>query len=142
MKIALSSDHGGYALKEFVAGYLLSLGHAVVDLGCHDTTAVDYPDMAHALAQNISEGTSELGFAFCGSANGISMALNRHTGIRAALCWLPEIAALARQHNNANVCSMPGRFIDEATAAAIVDQFLGSQYEGGRHDARVQKIEI
>ena len=142
MKIALAADHGGFERKEFIAGYLEALGHTILDLGCKTTDSVDYPDFAHALAQAITDGLAELGFAFCGSANGISIALNRHHGVRAALCWLPEIATLARQHNNANVCSMPGRFIDNTQAAAIADAFLEAQYEGGRHETRVQKIEI
>lgn len=139
--IALAADHGGFALKEFVAGYLLSLGHSVKDLGCHSTESVDYPDFGHKMAEEILEGDSELGFAFCGSANGISMAINRHKGVRAALCWKPEIATLARQHNDANVCSMPGRFITEIEAAAIVDAFLSANFEGGRHMGRVVKID-
>ncbi|MFI3295136.1 MAG: RpiB/LacA/LacB family sugar-phosphate isomerase [Rikenellaceae bacterium] len=142
MKIALASDHGGFQLKEFVAGYLLSLGHTLNDLGCHSEESIDYPDFGHPLAQTIANGEAELGFAFCGSANGITMSINRHAGVRAAICWLPELAALAREHNDANICSMPGRFIDEATAAKIVDAFLAAQYQGGRHAARVAKIEI
>lgn len=140
--IALAADHGGYQLKEFVAGYLLSLGYAVQDLGCYGTDSVDYPDFGHALANEILSGKAELGFAFCGSANGISMSLNRHKGIRAAICWRADIASLARQHNNANVCSMPGRFIDTVEAAHIVDAFLEATFEGGRHENRVAKIEL
>lgn len=141
-KIGLACDHGGFAMKEFVAGYLASLEVDVVDYGCYSTESVDYPDYAKKLAAGILDGDVERGFAFCGSANGISMALNRHKGIRAALCWTPEIAALARQHNDANVCSIPGRFIDTLTAASIVDAYIGSHYEGGRHDLRVAKIEL
>lgn len=142
MNIAIAADHGGFELKEFVAGYLMSLGHSVKDMGCYSTSSVDYPDFAHKLAKEILDNPGELGFAFCGSANGISMALNRHRGIRAAICWQPELASLARGHNNANVCSMPGRFIDQITAAKIVDAFLESEFEGGRHEARVEKIEL
>lgn len=140
--IGLAADHGGYAMKEFVAGYLMGLGYAVKDYGCHSGESVDYPDYGHALAAGIERSEVELAFAFCGSANGISMALNRHRGVRAALCWLPEIATLARQHNNANVCSLPGRFLQETEAAAIVDAFLAANFEGGRHENRVKKIEI
>lgn len=142
MKIVLAADHGGFALKEFIAGYLLSLGHAVHDLGCHSAASVDYPDFAHPLADAISHGQADLGFAFCGSANGITMTLNRHRAVRAAICWQPELATLARAHNNANICSMPGRFIDQQTAAQIADAFLNTPFEGGRHTKRVEKIEL
>lgn len=142
MKIVLAADHGGFALKEFIAGYLLSLGHAVHDLGCHSAESVDYPDFAHPLADAISHGQADLGFAFCGSANGITMTLNRHRAVRAAICWQPELATLARAHNNANICSMPGRFIDQQTAAQIADAFLNTPFEGGRHTKRVEKIEL
>lgn len=140
--IGLAADHGGFPIKEFVAGYLLAEGYAVKDYGCVSVDSVDYPDYAHALARGIESGEVELGFAFCGSANGISMALNRHAGIRAALCWKAEIATLARSHNNANVCSIPGRFVNEIEAGQIVDAFLEATYEGGRHEGRVQKIEL
>lgn len=142
MKIVLAADHGGFALKEFIAGYLLSLGHAVHDLGCHSAESVDYPDFAHPLADAICNGQADLGFAFCGSANGITMTLNRHRAVRAAICWQPELATLARAHNNANICSMPGRFIDQQTAAQIADAFLNTPFEGGRHTKRVEKIEL
>lgn len=140
--IGLAADHGGFAIKEFVAGYLLAAGYAIKDYGCTSTDSVDYPDFAHALARGIQSGEVEQGFAVCGSANGISMALNRHAGIRAAICWKPEIATLARAHNNANVCSIPGRFVSEIETAAIVDAYLAASYEGGRHEGRVQKIEL
>lgn len=140
--IGLAADHGGYATKEFVAGYLLGLGYAIKDYGTMSDASVDYPDYGHALAHGIESGEVGLGFAFCGSANGISMTINRHQGVRAALCWQPDIAQLARAHNNANVCSIPGRFVTDAQAAAIVDAFLGSEFEGGRHCGRVEKIEI
>lgn len=138
--IAIAADHAGFLMKEFVAGYLLSLGHSVKDMGTHGAESVDYPDYAHPLALEVESGASRLGFAFCGSGNGVNIALNRHSGIRAALCWNAEIASLARCHNDANVCSMPARFISEAEAAAIVDAFLAAQFEGGRHTARVAKI--
>ncbi|MEG0655864.1 MAG: RpiB/LacA/LacB family sugar-phosphate isomerase [Mucinivorans sp.] len=139
--IGLAADHGGYEMKEFVAGYLMSLGYGVKDYGCHSAASVDYPDFAHALARGIEEGQVERAFAFCGSANGISMSLNRHAGIRAAVCWKPQLATLARAHNDANVCSIPGRFVSQAEAAAIVDAYLAAAFEGGRHTARVEKIE-
>lgn len=141
-KIGLACDHGGFEMKEFVAGYLESLGVDFVDYGCYSADSVDYPDFGHKLANAILAGEVERGFAFCGSANGISMSLNRHKGIRAAICWTPELAKLAVEHNNANVCSIPGRFIDTLTAAAIVDSYLGATFEGGRHTGRIAKIEI
>ena len=141
-KIVVAADHGGYAMKEFVVGYLMANGYEVVDLGCNSEESVDYPDFAHPLATAIQNNEFELGFAFCGSANGITMTLNRHKGVRAAICWQKELASLARAHNNANVCSMPGRFIDEQTAAQIVDAFLNTDFEQGRHNVRVDKIEL
>lgn len=129
-------------MKEFIAGYLESLGVDFVDYGCYSSESVDYPDFGHKLADAISNGEVECGIAFCGSANGISMSINRHKGIRAAVCWVPEIAKLARQHNDANVCSIPGRFVDTVTAVAIVDAYLNATFEGGRHEARIAKIEL
>ncbi len=140
--IALAADHGGFEMKEFVAGYLISQGYAVKDLGCHSSESVDYPEFGHKLAEAILSGEANLGFAFCGSANGISMSINRHKGIRAAICWKEEISSLARLHNDANVCSIPGRFIDQIECAKVVDAFLNTEYEGGRHQARVEKIEL
>lgn len=141
-KIGLAADHGGYEMKEFVAGYLESMGVDFVDFGCSSSDSVDYPEFGHRLANAIVNGEVERGFAFCGSANGISMSINRHKGVRAAICWLPELAALARQHNDANVCSIPGRFVDTVTAAKIVEAYLGAEFEAGRHLARIQKIEL
>lgn len=139
--IGLAADHGGYKMKEFVAGYLLSQGYAIKDYGCNSEESVDYPEFGHKLASAIQSKEIALAFAFCGSANGISMSINRHKGVRAAICWKAELAELARQHNNANVCSIPGRFIDEVECAKVVDNFLSAEYEGGRHEARVCKIE-
>ncbi|MDL2320214.1 ribose 5-phosphate isomerase B [Alistipes sp. OttesenSCG-928-B03] len=141
-KIGIASDHAGYQMKEFVVGYLDGLGYDVHDFGPYDEESVDYPDYAHPLAFAIEEGELPRGIALCGSGNGISMALNKHQGIRAALCWTPELAELSRLHNNANVCSLPARFIDNTEAAAIVDKFLATQFEGGRHERRVEKIAI
>lgn len=140
--VAIASDHAGYELKEFVAGYLLARGYAVQDMGTHSLESVDYPDYAHALATTLADGGAELGVAICGSANGMSIALNRHKGIRAAICWEPEIAALARQHNNANICSLPARFVTQAEATDILDAFFDASFEGGRHETRVAKIEL
>lgn len=140
--VAIAGDHAGYDLKEFVAGYLLAKGYAVEDLGTHGPESVDYPVFAHALARAVAEGRCDLGVALCGSANGISMTLNKHPKVRAAVCWCPEIAALARQHNDANVCSLPARFVSREQAAAILDAFFGAEFEGGRHLRRVEQIDL
>ncbi len=141
-KIGIASDHAGFQMKEFLVGLLAARGYEVYDYGCSSEESCDYPDFAHALAVAIENGEVPLGIALCGSANGISMTLNKHQGVRAALCWLPEIATLARQHNDANVCSLPARFISNEEATAIVDSFLGATFEGGRHQRRVDKIAI
>lgn len=139
-KVAIASDHAGYQMKEFLIGYLESLDCTVVDLGCDSDSSVDYPDYGHKLARAIEDGSAELGVALCGSANGITMTVNKHAKLRAALCWKPEIATLARSHNDANVCSIPARFVSNEEAAAIIDAFFAAQFEGGRHAARVAKI--
>lgn len=140
--IGLASDHAGFELKSILFGYLEAQGYEVKDYGCYSTESVDYPDFAHALACGIESGECKLGIAMCGSANGITMALNKHQDIRAALCWKPEIATLARQHNDANVCSIPARFVSELEAIAILDAYLEAKFEGGRHQNRVDKIAI
>lgn len=139
-KIAFASDHAGFAMKEFAIGLLEAEGHAVMDCGCYNTDSVDYPDFAHKLAGEIEQGSADFGVALCGSANGISMALNKHAKVRAAICWTSEIAELARAHNDANVCSLPARFITEIQAAEILSSFFSTDFEGGRHAARVAKI--
>ena len=138
--IALASDHAGYPLKEFVKRYLAENNMEFVDYGTHSEESCDYPDFAHALAEGMECGECEKGIAVCGSGEGISMTLNKHAHIRAALVWMPEIGRLARQHNDANVLVMPGRFIDFDMARAIMDEFLNTSFEGGRHERRVAKI--
>lgn len=140
MIIGLACDHAGFELKETLVGYLMALGYGVKDYGCNSSDSVDYPDYANALAEGITNGECNLAIAICGSGNGISMALNRHSKVRAALCWTKELAALARAHNNANVCSLPARFITEVDATAIVDTFLAEEFEGGRHQGRIDKM--
>ena len=142
MKISLGCDHGGYALKEHIKAYLESKGHEVVDCGTYSTDSCDYPDYGHALARGMENGECERGIAICGSGEGISMTLNKHQMIRAALVWMPEIARLARQHNDANVLVMPGRFVTEAEATDIVEAFLTTDFEGGRHVNRINKIAL
>ena len=142
LKIAVCSDHAGYELKCHIIDYLRTKqAGEVMDCGTHSTDSVDYPDFAHPLAHAVSTGRCDLGIACCGSGNGVSMTINRHTGVRAALCWKPELAALARQHNNANVLSLPARFITAEEALAMIDIFLTTDYEGGRHQRRIEKIE-
>lgn len=139
-KISIGADHAGYKLKEFIKTYLISAGHEVTDRGTNSEASVDYPDFAHPVANDIEAGTSEFGVLICGSANGISMAANKHAGIRAAICWQPEIAELARLHNNANILSLPARFISEETAKSCAEVFFRTEFEGGRHANRVSKI--
>ena len=141
-KIGIASDHAGYEMKEFLVGYLNAMGYEVLDFGAHSPESVDYADFAHPLAEAIENGELERGVALCGSGEGMTMTLNKHQGIRAALCWNKEIAALARQHNDANVLVMPARFIDAVTALAIVDTFLDTSFEGGRHQRRIDKIPV
>ena len=141
-KIGIACDHAGYQMKEFLVGYLSSKGYEVVDFGTHSEESIDYPDFGHALAEAIEAGEMEQGVGLCGSGEGMAMTLNKHQGIRAGLCWIPEIAHLIRQHNDANVLVMPGRFIDTATAAAIMEEFFNTPFEGGRHQARIDKIPV
>lgn len=141
-KVGLASDHAGYQLKEFVKKYLTEKGIEFVDFGTNSEASCDYPDFAHPLALAIENGTCYPGIAICGSGEGISMTLNKHQGIRAALCWIPEIAKLCRQHNDANVLVMPGRFISTETAREIMDAYLNTDFEGGRHQARIDKIPV
>lgn len=142
MKIGLASDHAGFALKQFVKSYLEEKEIEYEDFGCFSEESCDYPDFAHRLGYAIDNGTVNLGIAICGSGEGISMTLNKHPHVRAALVWMPEIAHLARQHNDANVLAMPGRFIDESMARKIMDEFLNTPFEGGRHVRRINKIPL
>lgn len=141
-KIGLASDHAGYELKEYVKSYLEEKGMAYEDYGTYSTESCDYPDYAHALASGIEGGEVETGVAVCGSGEGISMTLNKHQGIRAALVWQPEIAHMTRQHNDANVLVMPGRYISKETAREIMDEFFSTPFEGGRHIRRIEKIPV
>lgn len=140
--VALCSDHAGFEMKQAVIDYLKQQGIAYKDFGTYSTDSCDYPDFAHPCAEAVESGECYPGIAICGSGEGISMTLNKHQGIRAALCWLPEIAALSRQHNDANVLSMPGRFITAEQALEIVKTFLSTSFEGGRHQRRIDKIPV
>lgn len=141
-KIALVSDHAGYYLKEKILGYLIKEKYSVKDFGCSSPEAVDYPDYAHPLANAISAGEYELGISICGTGNGINMVVNKHPGVRGALCWNEEISRLARAHNDANICAIPGRFVSESEAYLIVRTFLTTDFEEGRHRVRIDKISL
>ena len=138
--IGLASDHAGYELKEYVKTWLEAKGWEYKDFGTYSTDSCDYPDFAHQLAVAVEAGECYPGIAICGSGEGISMTLNKHQGIRAALCWCPEIAELARQHNNANVLVMPGRFVTNTVAESILNKYFNTPFEGGRHARRIEKI--
>ncbi len=140
MKVAFACDHAGYELKKFLIGLMRERGYEIEDFGTHSTESCDYPDYAHPAADAVESGECAFGVAMCGSGNGICMTLNKHQGIRAALCWLPEIAALAKQHNNANILVIPARFVSRDEAVEILDAYLDATYEGGRHERRVGKI--
>ena len=141
-KIGIASDHAGFQLKEYLIGWLGAKGYEVYDYGCPSEESCDYPDFAHALASAVESGEVDGGVAMCGTGNGISMSLNKHQGVRAALCWTPEISALAKQHNNANICVVPARFIDHDEATAILLAYFEAEFEGGRHQRRVEKIPV
>ncbi len=138
--IGMASDHAGYEMKEALKPMLSEMGYEIKDFGAHSTESMDYPDTAHPLAEAVEAGQVCFGIAICGSGNGISMTLNKHQGVRAALCWEPELGALAKKHNNANVLSLPGRFISIDTAKEIVKAYMAAEFEGGRHQRRVEKI--
>ncbi|MCI6893413.1 MAG: ribose 5-phosphate isomerase B [Bacteroidales bacterium] len=140
--LALCSDHAGYATKQVVIEYLKSQGIEYKDFGTYSEESCDYPDFAHACAEAVESGECYPGIGICGSGEGINMTLNKHQGIRSALCWKEEIARLARQHNDANVLAMPGRFLTNDEAIAIVKAFLSTEFEGGRHQRRIDKIPV
>jgi len=140
MKIAIGSDNAGFELKAELINHLKNKGFEVEDFGCYSNDSVDYPDFAHPVCDSIEEGKNDMGVLICGSGNGISMAANKHKGIRAALSWIPEIAELGRLHNDANVVSLPARYVSIEEAKAIVDIFFSTNFEGGRHQRRVEKI--
>jgi ribose 5-phosphate isomerase B len=141
MKLYIGSDHAGFELKEKLKKHLLQEHHEVVDCGCYSEERADYADYAHKVAENMLAEKNSLGILLCGSGNGINMTANKHHGVRSALCWLPEIASLSRQHNNANIMALPARFITYEIAVQCVDAFLNASFEGGRHQDRVNKIE-
>ena len=140
IKIAIGSDHAGFDLKEAVIKFLKSKNIAVKDFGPYTNESADYPDYAHPVANEVENNNADLGILICGSGNGINMTANKHQGIRSALCWQEDIAEMARLHNNANIIALPARYISEELALKCVDIFINTEFEGGRHAARVDKI--
>ncbi len=140
MQLVIGSDHAGYDLKEHLENWLKGKGYHVDDFGTHSSDSCDYPDFSHPVADAVEKGEYDLGIVLCGSANGTCMTANKHQGIRAALCWIPEIARLAKAHNNANMVCIPARFVDQENAELITETFLKTDFEGGRHEKRVAKI--
>lgn len=142
MKIGLACDHAGFEFKEKVKKLLYSKGNTIKDYGCYSLESVDYPDFAHKLAKSIENNINELGIQFCGTGNGINMSANKHQGIRSALCWNYHIAEQSRLHNNANILTMPARHLKWEEVEKIIDIFISTKFEGGRHEKRVNKIKI
>ena len=142
-KIGIACDHAGYQLKELLTGYLSAKGFEILDFGCNSEESCDYADFAHPLAEALESGEFDRAIGICGSGEGMAITLNKHQKIRASICWLPEIAAITRQHNDSNVAVLPARFIDNETALAIIDEWLTTEFEaGGRHTRRIAKIAI
>jgi ribose 5-phosphate isomerase B len=140
LKIAVASDHAGFERKQAVLKYLQEQEFEYKDFGAYSAESSDYPDFAHPLADTVSKGEFDKGITLCGSGNGINMTANKHQGIRSAICWMPEIAMLARLHNDANVCALPARYITDEQSVEIVNVFLTTSFEGGRHINRINKI--
>lgn len=140
-RIPIASDHAGFELKERLRASLAEMGYSVQDIGTHSTASTDYSDYGHPLAQEVSSGEAERGILLCGTGLGMSYVANRYPGVRAAVAWTPEIAALARKHNDANVLVLPARFVSDEDAVEIMRAWLNTEFEGGRHTRRVEKIE-
>ena len=140
MKISIGNDHAGPDYKKAIVEMLLAKGHEVTNYGTDSAESVDYPDFGRPVATDVSEGKADFGIVICGSGNGIAMSANKHLKVRAALCWMKEIAALARQHNDANIISIPARYTSIPQAVEMVNTFLNTEFEGGRHQTRVDKI--
>lgn len=140
MKIAIGCDHAGVEVKSAIIELLEGKRHSMIDIGPFSTESVDYPDYGHQVAEVVESKEADLGVVICGSGNGINMTVNKHQGIRGALCWLPEIASLARQHNDANIIAIPARFLSQEEINTIIAAFLEAEFEGGRHGRRVNKI--
>lgn len=140
MNISIGNDHAGTSYKKKIVGFLKAEGHTVTNYGTDEDGSVDYPDFAHPVASDVEQGKADFGIVICGSGNGIAMSVNKHPGVRAALAWMKEIAILGRQHNNANVIAIPSRYTSENQAVDMVKAFLATDFEGGRHQRRVDKI--
>jgi ribose 5-phosphate isomerase B len=140
LPIAIGSDHAGFEYKELIKTHLTELGLSVTDFGAHSKESADYPDHAHAVADSVEKGESAFGILFCGSGNGVAMTANKHADIRAAICWNVPIAELARAHNNANIICVPARYVSNEISMQMIDKFLATEFEGGRHATRVEKI--
>ncbi len=140
MKIAIGCDHAGFPYKDTIIASLKKQGHEVLDFGTNSSQSADYPDFVHPTAEAVESGKVQFGIVLCGSGNGVAMTANKRQGIRCALCWKVELAALARQHNNANMLAIPVRYVSKKMALAMVKTFLESEFEGGRHNGRVEKI--
>ena len=138
--ISIGSDHAGYEYKQFITDFLRSKGFVIRDNGTHSKDSVDYPDFAHPVATQVETGEASYGILICGSANGVAITANKHAGVRAAICWNEELAALARAHNDANIICIPARFVSQETALEMVNVFQTAPFEGGRHQNRVSKI--
>lgn len=142
MIIPIGCDHAGFELKQELIRHLESNGHTVKDFGTYSKESIDYPDYAHPVAEMVEQNEGMLGILLCGSGNGINMTANKHQRIRSALCWQPEIARLAREHNNANIITLPARFITKENAIEMIDVFFSTDFEGGRHQTRIEKIPV
>ncbi len=140
MKISIGNDHAGTSYKKLLQEKLESLGHEVTNYGTNSDDSVDYPDFVHPVATDVENGKADLGVIICGSGNGANMTANKHQGVRSALCWNTEIAELAKSHNNANILSIPSRFVSEELALKMLETFLNTEFEGGRHQRRIDKI--
>jgi ribose 5-phosphate isomerase B len=140
--VALASDHAGFERKQNIIEFLNKKGIDYKDFGCYTDESCDYPDYAHLIARAIEKGEYDIGITFCGSGQGISITANKYQNIRSAVCWKPKIAELAKQHNNANICAIPGRFVSKKEAQEIVEVFLNTEFQGGRHARRISKIPI
>lgn len=140
MKISIGNDHAGTGYKEMIQEKLESLGHTVTNYGTNTNDSVDYPDFVHPVAEDVENKKADLGVIICGSGNGANMTANKHQGVRSALCWNVEIAKLAREHNDANILSIPARFVAEELALEMLETFVSTEFEGGRHQKRIDKI--
>ena len=138
--IPIGADHAGFELKKSITEFLKAKGYEIEDFGCYSEESIDYPDYGHPVAEKVEESSDVLGIVICGSGNGINMTANKHQGVRSALCWNAEIAELARQHNNANILALPARYLSTEEALEIVEAFFTTEFEGGRHERRVNKI--